>query len=171
MSARVRNYWYLPDSNLGAGGAADLNAPYLGVGGEEITLGTFDDNTLTLTLVGANMPASGEFSVWVGGFTPTFFMSTADGISAADAITLDLGISGHQHVNWGFTEAGVYELEFTVTGTIEGILQSDTATYTFNVVPEPSTYAAMAGAACLGVVLLRRRFGARGSRPVNRSLT
>lgn len=151
------SFWYLPQSNSGQGSAAALGAPHLGIGGEEITLGAFDGNSFTLTLTGAVMPEGGNFSLWQDDFTPVFYMSTVDGISAADAFTLDLDNSDHVHANWGFTQAGIYELTFTVSAYVEGIEQSDTATFTFNVVPEPSTYAALAGAATLGFVLLRRR--------------
>lgn len=155
--AAGESYWFLPQSNSGAGGAATLGAPFLGIGGEEIEFGAFDGNLFTLTLTGASMPDGGNFSLWTDGFTPTFYMSTVDGISAADAFVLDLDASDHDHANWGFTVAGTYELTFTVTAAIEGIEQSDTATFTFQVVPEPSTYAACAGAGALALVLLRRR--------------
>jgi surface-anchored protein len=160
------NYWFLPQSNSGAGGAAALGAPFLGIGGEEITLGVFDDNAFTLTLTGASMPEGGNFSLWTDGLSPTFYMSTVDGISAADAFVLDLDSSDHAHANWGFTVAGTYELTFTVTAAIEGIEQSDTATYTFQVVPEPATYAGLAGSGALALVLLRRRL-ARSRRTPN----
>jgi surface-anchored protein len=155
--AAGESYWFLPQSNSGAGGAAALSAPFLGIGAEEITLDVFDGNAFTLTLTGASMPDGGNFSLWTDGFTPTFYMSTADGISAADAFVLDLDSADHAHANWGFTVAGTYELTFTVTAAIDGIEQSDTATYTFQVVPEPSAYAGLAGAGALALVLLRRR--------------
>ena len=49
------SYWFLPESGLGAGGATALNTPFLGVGGEEITLGAFDGNVITFTLTDANL--------------------------------------------------------------------------------------------------------------------
>ncbi|MGE9292046.1 MAG: choice-of-anchor M domain-containing protein [Puniceicoccales bacterium] len=154
------SYWYLPASHSLAD---SLVTPFLGIGGEEIELGFFTDNLFSLTLESAVMPDGATFSVWTESLgVPTFLMTTADGIDSSDLITLDLDDADHMHVNWGFSEAGTYELTFSVSATeaISGDLQSSTATYTFNVVPEPSTWALLAGSAALGLILLRRR--ARG---------
>lgn len=165
--AAGESYWFLPQSNSGTGGAAALGTPFLGIGGEEITPGVFDDNAFTLTLTGAVMPVGGNFSLWTDGLSPTFYMATVDGISAVDAFVLDLDSSDHAHANWGFTVAGTYELTFTVTAAIDGVEQSDTATYTFQVVPEPSAYAGLAGAGALALVLLRRRLARSRQLPGN----
>ena len=158
--AAGENYYFLPASGAGAGGAGALAAPYLGIGAEEVSTGHFDGDTLTLTLTGASMPGTATFSLWENGMTdPTFYMTTADGISSADSITVAVG--SHAHYNWGFSEAGTYELEFTVSGYVDGTLTTDTATYTFTAVPEPATTAAIGGSAILALVLLLRLRGSR----------
>lgn len=57
--------------------------------------------------------------------------------------------------NWGFTEKGIYELEFAISGThVDDGLQSGSGVYTFEVIPEPS---ALLLGALGGLALLRRR--------------
>jgi surface-anchored protein len=157
--AAGESFWFLPETNVGAGGAAALGAPFLGIGGEEVTLGTFDGNLLTLTLTGASMPAGGQFSIWANsGFGPNFFMSTVDGISALDTLSLDLDSSDHFHVNYGFTAPGLYALEFEVSALQGGSPVSASGTYSFLVsIPEPSSAILLLGFAGFGLVSLRRR--------------
>ncbi|MDP0501893.1 MAG: choice-of-anchor M domain-containing protein [Verrucomicrobiota bacterium JB022] len=151
-------FWLLPETNAGAGGAAALNAPFLGIGGEEITLGAFDDNLFTLSLVSASMPAGGDFSIYTfAGFNPSFFMSTANGIDSSDLLTLDLDSADHIHANFAFTQPGLYSITFEIAALQGGTPVSTQATYNFAVVPEPATTAALAGAAALGFIAWRRR--------------
>jgi len=72
--------------------------------------------------------------------------------------TLISSIPGHDHFNWGFTEAGNWLVEITASGTHDTLgFMSDTQTFSFNVVPEPSAYAALFGLAALGLTCARRR--------------
>lgn len=133
---------------------ADLNTPWVGIGTEELDPADWT-GSLTLTLTGITGPAGGKFSLYqTDSFgDPTFFMSTNDGVSGADAVSLAAG--GHEHHNWTFTEQGSYDLTFDIAGThaVDGA-KTATATYTFSVIPEPS--AALLGAfGALG--LMRRR--------------
>jgi surface-anchored protein len=157
------SFWFLPQAAAGPGGATALGLPLLGLGAEEVTLGAFDGNLMKITLVGAVMPTGGNFSMWTTDFggNPTFAMSTYDGISAADMKLLDIGVSDHEHVNWGFTEAGLYELTFEFSALEGGILVSETATYTFAAIPEPSHYAAVLAAGTLAVFGIQRRMRLR----------
>ena len=144
------SFWYLPQS----GTTADsLGAPYAGIGTEELDPADWTTN-IFITLTGINGPAGGHFSMaTVSLGTPTFFMSTADGISGADVWSQPAG--DHRHMNWYFTKPGTYDLTFEISGThVTDGLQSASATYTFTVVPEPTT-ALLAGLGALG--LLRRR--------------
>lgn len=101
---------------------------YLGIAGDGIAAGTLDQydpstesggraagsgRWARLTLTGMSGP--GEFSLWKEGDTdPVVFMSTADGVSAADSAWV-LG-GGHGHYNWGFTQPGRYEVTLTPSG-------------------------------------------------------
>jgi len=138
--------WRLPAS---AAAATAENAPFLGIGAEDVDLGVFVDNTLTLTLVAVNGP--GHFSLYkVSLGTPTAYMASSDGITAADAITAAAG--SHLHFNFGFSEAGLYEITF-LAKAIDAATQEELtseATYNFLVVPEPATIVLlMTGAAGL----------------------
>jgi len=141
--------WFLPQTE-------DPAKPWLGIASEE--LDPLDwTGPLTLTLNAVAGPAGGAFSLYdVDGFgVPTAHMATSDGITGADALSLTAG--GHSHFNFSFTQPGLYDVTFTVTGThaVDGP-QSATATYSFGVtVPEPS--AALLGLAAAGLLIRRRR--------------
>jgi surface-anchored protein len=68
---------------------------------------------------------------------------------------MDLDDEDHAHFGWGFTEEGTYDLTFEISGThgVDGF-KSATATYSFSVIPEPSS-ALLGAIGALG--LLRRR--------------
>jgi surface-anchored protein len=132
--------------------------PFIGVGAEELTPGDWNsDITITLTgATGSGITAGGIFSLaQTSGGVPTFFMSTLNGISEADVFSMDLNADAHAHFIWGFTEVGTYNLTFEIAGThsLDNV-EPATATYTFNVVPEPSS-ALLGGIGALA--LLRRR--------------
>ena len=112
--------------------------PYVGLGMEELDPGDWKtDLTLTLTGVsGSGVDAGGGFSLYTVDLfgTPTAFMSTKDGISAADSVSQAAG--KHEHYNWAFSKQGRYDLTLDVTGThaVDGP-QAATATFSFNAGP------------------------------------
>jgi surface-anchored protein len=131
---------------------------FLGLGSEEITNGTFQGDSLIFSLGGVTGP--GVFSLWqTNGFgAPAAALSSVSGGPTSFSLTT----GGHAHYDWGFTAPGVYELTFTVTGTLVGETTpiTDTATYSFAVgtaIPEPSSFAALAGLATLVLASTRRR--------------
>ena len=129
--------------------------PFFGISAEEITPGAFVGNEITLTLVSVDGP--GEFSLYDLAFgTPAVLMTDSDGITANDAVILDLDVSAHCHYNFAFSQAGIYTITFEAS-TIDAASQTpmtDEATYTFQVVPEPSTLVLLA----MGIAgLLKKR--------------
>jgi surface-anchored protein len=127
--------------------------PFVGIGLEELDPMEWS-GPITLTLTGAVMPSGAVFSFWQTGAPPFFVMSTNDGISAADSVNLTAG--DHFHGNWSFTHEGTYELTFEITGThLTDGAKSASATYSFSVIPEPSS--AMLGAFGALALLRRRR--------------
>jgi hypothetical protein len=131
---------------------------FLGFGAEEMTQADIDSlvawnpgdsrgsaNTLgkwlRVELVSVSGP--GEFSMWANsGFgNPDVFFSTAEGgITSDDVVHVVAG--GHSHYNWGFTEAGEYEISLRVS--------------TF-AIPEPSTNLLIAAAGVTLFLVVRRR--------------
>ncbi len=132
---------------------------FLGIGTEEIPAGTFVGDVVTLILV--NKVGPGEFSLWKESFGgPVVSLST---VSGSQLFNFDVATGQHAHFNWGFSAPGLYTLEFMVNGTLADGLNTnigDTATFTFAVgtpIPEPSSFAALAGLAALGLSASRRR--------------
>ena len=67
---------------------------------------------LGVALIDVRGPAGGEFSMWqsgAGGAPDAFFSTYEGGVGDVDAFHLLTG--GHSHVNFGFTEAGLYEVD------------------------------------------------------------
>lgn len=134
---------------------------FLGLGSEEIANGTFVTNTVTFRLDSVSGPGGGVFALWQTDFLGeplVALSSTSGGQTSFSVIT-----GGHDHYNWGFSAPGVYELTFTVSGVLDDGFStpvSDTATFSFAVgtaIPEPSSAAALAGFAILGLAASRRR--------------
>ena len=134
--------------------------PFLGFGTEELTASDWQGN-ISLSLKSVSGP--GAFSVWgVGGFgAPDLKMSTVDGITAGDRLLLVPG--SHGHFNVGFSAPGDYLVTLEASGThlIDGLRTSDPATYRFQVIPEPSTWALGLAGAGFGALALHRRWAGR----------
>jgi surface-anchored protein len=132
---------------------------YLGVGAEEIDPGLFVGDLFTLSLSAVSGP--GEFAMFsVDGFgVPTVFFNTRDGITGADVISI--GAGDHAHYQFSFSAPGTYMVTLQGSGTLVAgseFTTSDLVDYSFVVVPEPSTYALLAGGGvALAVWSLRRR--------------
>lgn len=139
-----QNYYWLPQDETDA---ANNAAPFLGIGLEELAPIDWVGGSVTLSLVSISGP--GNIVIWQDGFPdPTIYFD-----SAGDSASLTAG--SHTHFNWGFSTPGIYELDFAISGThADDGLQSASAVYFFEVIPEPST----ALLVTLGVFgLLRRR--------------
>ena len=141
--------WVLPSSQ-------NEQLPYLGFGAEELTATDWSGN-ISLSLKAVTGP--GTFSVWgVSGFgAPELKMSSVDGISANDQLLLVPG--SHSHFNVGFSAPGDYLVTLEASGNhlIDGLRTSDPATYRFQVVPEPSTWALALSGLAAGALWVRGR--------------
>jgi surface-anchored protein len=121
-----------------------------------------DDWNGSLTLTMTEVRGPGDVFVWdVGAFgdlQPK--MSSRDGFSAGDALTVEAG--GHAHYFWAFSAPGDYEVCLSAQGdhALDGPVQSEPAGYRFQVVPEPGVGTlVLAGLVCLGG--LRRRYSSQ----------
>jgi surface-anchored protein len=137
LGAAGDSVWILPQTH-------NENLLFLGLGTEELAAGLFTSDQVTLSLKAVNGP--GVFVMYQTDMfgTSSVFMNSGDGITGADSIGLIAG--AHRHVNWAFTEPGLYEIVFEASGTLaEGnvFTSSGNVTYAFEVttVPEPSSVA------------------------------
>ena len=140
--------WVLPATSV-----PDL--PFLGLATEELAPTDWAGN-LTFSLTSVVSPSgNGNFALWQNDAfgTPMIFMSTA--IGSPNAVQMAAG--GHDHYNFGFTEAGLWEVTLTISGThsTDGF-QTSTETFLFQVVPEPSS-ALLVALGGVSAVLRRRR--------------
>jgi surface-anchored protein len=123
------NAWILP---------ADLEqADILGLIEAGVAKAGFPDaGPVTFTMVAAGASNPGNFAL--------FNSSSAIRLSAtgSEVGTSSFSITtGHIHYNWGFSAPGTYtfDLKASYTDADFGVLESATETYTFNVIPEPSS--------------------------------
>lgn len=146
--------WALPQSNPGTD-----TIPFLGIATEELDPTLWSDITYTLGSV-ISPSGAGTFAFsQSGGLGLDFYMSSFDPsgtVNGDNTFVMTPGV--HDHANWMFNEAGLWQVELSVSGVHDTLgFLSDTQTFSFSVVPEPSTYAAIAGALALAFVVYRRR--------------
>ena len=90
---------------------------FLGIAGDEIPSGVFENDSVALSLVSVRGP--GKVSLYaVDEFgSPNVFFNSADGIDSSDVFPVKVG--GHSHQNWGFTAPGVYKLGLQASGQLQ----------------------------------------------------
>jgi surface-anchored protein len=111
-----------------------------------------DNSAVTFTLVSAGASNPGNFVLFSSANSNSIRLSAI----GDDVGTASFGITAsHIHYNWGFSAAGTYTFDMQAS---YGGLQSPVETYTFEVVPEPSTYALLGlGAGALALLHWRKR--------------
>ncbi|MGW6740675.1 choice-of-anchor M domain-containing protein [Streptomyces sp. NPDC055025] len=117
--------WLLPDTEIEADAAGVL---FPGISTESLTTGVFANNSVTYTLVSAtrNGAATEDFSIYAGSGSRWFDSNPA----ITTFKSRSFGVATHNHANWAFEEAGTYRLTFRVQGTVGGVTESVTETYT-----------------------------------------
>jgi surface-anchored protein len=96
-----------------------------------------------------------------------FFNSTA---SPGSYGSFSVNVGQHGHGEFGFSHAGLYSITLAASGDNGAPVGGEPATYSFNIVPEPSTYALLGlGAVVVSLISWRKR--AKQGRYHSRSTT
>ncbi|WP_218280466.1 choice-of-anchor M domain-containing protein [Verrucomicrobium spinosum] len=163
------------------GGAS--TGPYLGFSGEglldedwihEFTSPWTGDpvtaSVIHMVLTNWTMPQGAQFGVyettglgatWGNRASGDVIFSTYDPGSTLDNNRLSVEVGDHTHYAFGFTQPGLYELEFTFSSVYQGDTPLSTpATFSFLVTPEPSRILLTAGGLALALFRRNRRNGA-----------
>ena len=146
---------------------ATAGMPFLGFGAEEVPPNIFTAGSLSLAVTGVS------FTGWTGQTSGgNFFLLQEDGsgeeILLYNSTNSNIGSVGlvagsHDHGEWAFTEAGIYDITFQLTGTLADTNNPNRAlattdTLRFEIVPEPSSGALLlVGMAALAAVRRRTR--------------
>ena len=142
--------WVSPASEVDADAAG---MPFIGFSAEEL-LAPFT-GPVTFTMTGFVYTGSGAGNFYMFEGTDLFFDSTAGPGSYG---SFSVGAGTHGHGEFGFSDAGLYEITLVASGNNGEPVNGAPATFTFDVVPEPSTYALLGlGAGALSLMRWRKR--------------
>lgn len=133
--------------------AATLGLLEAGVG----KVGFPNSNPVTFTLMGTGPNNPGNF-VLFSAANSIRLSAIGDTVGSNSSFSIT---AAHIHYNWGFSAPGTYtfDLKASYTDADFGLLESAVETYTFNVIPEPSSGTLLLA----GMAALARR---RNRRPV-----
>jgi surface-anchored protein len=142
--------WVTPHSEQEAD---EMGMPFIGFGAEELE--SPFTGTITFTMTGFSYTGSGAGHFFLFEDDDLFWNSTA---GPGNYGSFSVAVGQHSHGEFGFSDAGLYEITLVASGNNGAPISSDPASFTFNVVPEPSTYALLAlGALALAWQLRRRK--------------
>jgi surface-anchored protein len=145
-------------TEIGVAGSS-AHQPNLGFATEELDPADWD-GMITLSLTGWSGP--GQFALYTTNMSGTavvdVYFSTFNPSSSFGANSFELFPGDHQHFAFGFTAPGYYALELTWTGThvTDGVITTS-ATFGFDVVPEPASASLLLLGAAVLVTTRRRR--------------
>ena len=107
---------------------------FLGIAGDEIPVGEFENDLVGLHLVGVSGPGN-VFLYGTDEFgSPTTYYNSANGVDGEDVFPVSVG--GHSHQNWGFTAPGVYKVTLQAVGTLAAgseRIQSERVEFAFEI--------------------------------------
>ncbi|MBT5706404.1 MAG: hypothetical protein HOI66_08795 [Verrucomicrobia bacterium] len=94
----------------------DEGVLFLGIAGDEIESGVFENDRVRLNLASVDGPgavyiySTDEFGA------PTKYFDSTDGIRDEDQVPVSVG--GHSHQNWAFSAPGIYRVGLNVSGVL-----------------------------------------------------
>ena len=147
--------WVLPQSQRSG-------VPFLGLAAEELNAAVFSSAMLSFS----SFSGPGDFSLWSSDSfgNPVLRLDTSNGSINLSFDEVSIGIGSHDHYNWGFTAAGIYNIGFEASAVHSTLgTLTDSGVFTFAVgnataVPEPGSLLLL-GAGAMGLFGgIRRRF-------------
>ena len=144
-------YWKMPQTQVEA---TDETAPFVGINNEEIPSGVLQNEAVTWLLNQAISPSGmGHFSLHQDALPgPDFFISSADP-NASPGVSIPVGL--HDHFNYGFTEPGLWTIEFMASATrVDNTPTSGTGQFMFRVLDDAEQTTATCTAMLQGTVSL-----------------
>ena len=107
---------------------------FLGIAGDEIESGIFENDVVALKLENVEGPGAVFLYATDPFGNPTVFFNSGDGISQSDVFPLSA--AGHSHQNWGFTAPGIYRVGLMASGVLNAdgqTVSSEETTFLFEV--------------------------------------
>ncbi len=149
-ASNLGSLWVSPSSEEQA---ELLGMPFIGFSAEELTAPF--TGTVTFTMTGFSYTGAGTGHFFMFEDDDLFFDSTAD---PGNFGSFSVNVGQHGHGEFGFSDAGLYTITLVASGNNGDPVSGDSATFTFDVVPEPSTYALLGlGAGALALLRWRKR--------------
>lgn len=142
-----------------------MGMPFIGFSAEELAAPFTGAVTFTMTGFSYTGSGTGHFYMFEG--EDIFFNSTA---SPGNYGSFSVNVGQHGHGEFGFSHAGLYSITLAASGNNGAQVGGEPATYAFNIVPEPSTYALLGLAAGI-LSLMSWRKPAQQDRYHSRSTT
>ena len=127
--------------------------PFIGFSAEELLTPFTGPVTFTMTGFSYTGSGTGNFSLFEG--EDLFWDSSA---GAGNYGSFSVNVGQHGHGEFAFSDAGTYLVTLTASANNGSLITSAPAAFTFEVVPEPSTYALLAlGALAVATWRFRRK--------------
>ena len=125
------NAWILPENLEAATSLGLLEAGVAKAAG-------FPAGSVTFTMVAAGAANPGNFALFNSTSATPIRLSATESEVGTSSFSIT---TGHIHYSWGFSAPGTYtfDLKASYTDATFGALESAVETYTFNVIPEPSS--------------------------------